>query len=250
MKLRILALSVGLAGIVTASQAQTVVFNNMPNGTYYSGANQSLNEEGEWFQTSKTAPFTLGGFDLNMDTTGSSGSNTYSNLQLEVQVYGTGVSTYSGSSAAEFSNLLYTHTFTFGAETLANGFYYDAAGLLNGGTEIALPTPVTTTDSTGRVGVVFTWLNAGAPTTLLQTAVGIGDTPSVGSNAETDYNLNFGVVGGTGAVLNQNQYLYSGTVPTNLAVELFTGTPAPEPVSMTFLGLGVVGLIARRRNRK
>lgn len=37
--------------------------------------------------------------------------------------------------------------------------------------------------------------------------------------------------------------------PSNLALQLSGVSPAPEPVSMAFLGLGVVGLIARRRNR-
>ena len=86
----------------------------------------------------------------------------------------------------------------------------------------------------------------------------------IGVLADNNFNLNgqTGIMGSTQATINPlNAWQVnpgggfgftnneSNTNPLSNLSYTLVGTPAPEPVSLAFLGLGAVGLLARRRNR-
>ena len=179
------------------------------------------------------------GLNINM---GSPAVVTYTGVELIVDIYSTFTSAVSGSTP-EFSNLLSSTTITFAGFTSQANVYYAETGLaLN---------PATLT--TGSFGATFLFLaNTGSgyvAATDLETELTIVPA-ATGSNVLGG--TIFGTTAATGSTVltGANSVSFGASYPNvNLAVT-FTGSPAPEPMSMAFLGIGAAGLILRRRQAK
>jgi len=234
-------ITLAVAAFATAGFAQTTAFDGITgnSGIYGISFGTSIYENmyGEDITTT-TGPITLN--SLNVDLVSES-ATAYTDVQCLVSVYSTYTGLLSGSSS-EFSGLLSTTTLDFGAQTLAANSYYAITGL-------ALNNANVTGNS---FGITITWLaNTGAGLTgaaNLETGTTI-TVPTIGANF-TPANM-FGAVGATGStnLTGGSSWTLGSNYPNiDMAIQV-AGTPAPEPVSMAFLGLGVVGLIARRRRR-
>jgi hypothetical protein len=253
MNFKLLAVA-ALAAAYAGASAQDIIWNASPANGYWGGSNAAgtvaanINSQGEVFGLSYSNPTITGfGLDLLVAAGAATGTTNFTNLQLMVTFFTGWQSTFTGSGN-EFSSPVYTVTYTFGAESLANNTVYGLLGT-PAAPEFVLPTALAVTGN--KIGIQFTWLDNGAATNFAQTAWSIGATaPSVGTNAFQYPNLAWGASGGTSSATSiaQANYWYGGTnaADVNLGAEIYA---TPEPCSMAILGLGAVGLLARRRRK-
>lgn len=259
-------LTIGAAVLASGAYAQTSLFDaeGYPAGDYvgWGGSNGSgtvaanINSQGEVFGLA-AANQQITGFDMEIWNAegASAGNSVYNDLRLQVTFYSGFQATFTGSGN-EFTTAISTTTFDLGAQTLANNTLYNLNGSGPSTPFFSLPTPVSVTGS--NIGIQFTWLadtgnGLGAATTV-QTAWEIGATgPSIGSNAFQYANLAWGASGATSSATSiaQSNYWYGGAnyPHVDLGVQIYGASPAPEPVSMSLLAVGAVGLIVRRRKQ-
>jgi len=231
----------GALGLAATTTFANTLFDAVTsaNGTIYSYGTSAPydNQQDEDMILSSAASLSSMDFDLVCTAA------TAGDLVLSMSFYNTFTDSYT-SSAPEMSGLIGTSTVDLGAATnLSAGFYYVY-------TAQTLSAPINVPQN---VGVTFTWLLNGAPATGVEMGLNLTAAPTIGNNYDTVSGTGFNLMWhgnsvAAGSVPAGTSYLYFGSAAENAAVR-FYGTPAPEPVSMAFLGLGVVGLIARRRNR-
>jgi len=182
-------------------------------------------------------------FEANNSTLGQADDTTLANLNtvvsIDMDLYNSStaltndtlvLSIYSSDPVSGLpSTTLFTQTYT---DTLATGETAVNFALTGGFTPTATNvwTSLTIAGGTGVAGILIP-----------------NSAPTVGTSSDVFAWFDF-----TNAGTNYpgwSLWNYGGTPVANEMIRYNTGAPAPEPVSMAFLGLGVVGLIARRRNR-
>lgn len=238
-----------LSAFASATQAQTVVFDNVTapiaNNTV-TGTSSSPNTFLGSAYTLAAGTTSISGFDLfpaNLTT-----SSTYAALKLNLWVWGT-VNTGAVSAASPaFSNLLGSYSFT-STGSFGPGFFFPLEGE-DGEPGVSLSSPLAIGGTTIGVTVNVqgstdgvTFANVQNVTSLISygTPATVGSLPFNGyyrnAAGETNGNFTSGVrsLGFTDQALGMRIY---GTV---------TAVPEPGTWALMGLGLAAVAFIARRR---
>jgi hypothetical protein len=237
-------ITAAILGLSSGAAFGATLFDGTSTGEYYFAGE---NEVGEYFQLSSANATVTSIAEIDLYV---SAATTYSSLELQVSFFGSGQTTYTGSGN-EFSDLLTTVTYGFGANSLGIGGYRI--------TGLTLPTPIVVSGS--DIGAQFTWLNAGARTTAAANATtlfSLSNTtpPNVGLNAATGggldlFELDSGATTSATPLAQSSNLYQAGDTYENAAVILGGTQAVPEPPSYAFLGLGIIGLaVGRRRSRK
>ncbi|MHB8635212.1 MAG: hypothetical protein ACYC96_01935 [Fimbriimonadaceae bacterium] len=229
------------AATLASSSFATTIFDGIGTGnTMYGYTLGGLypNVSGEDI-SGAAAGDVISGLTVNV---GASSVTTYTGLELIVNIYDTYTGGTTGSTP-EFSNLLSTTTITLPGFTSALNTYYPQ-------TALALNPATISGSSFGATILILANTGSGyAAATNLQTVLTVV-APAVGSNALGGTIFGTTVATNSTVLTGSNSVSFGSGFPNVNLAATFTGTtPAPEPVSIAFLSLGVVGLIARRRGR-
>lgn len=249
--------------MASASQA-AVVLDNMTNATFTGTGTLPRTMLGMAFNLGNVAagPVSLTGMDLSFNHFATV-NTTYANVQFQVSFWDTAANTTTGAAAA-FTNRVSTVTFNLAANSTLNAntrytFQNATPGSAPG---VTFAAPVTMA-SGANLGVQILVLadsgNGLVANDLLTPALvhtHTGGAWAVGNNtAGTGPNNGYYRNASQAAPVNANTSLLGSDfrtlgLPTQgVAMRLYTES-VPEPGTMTVLGLGVAGLVARRRKNK
>lgn len=260
-RLLIVATAVVMA---TASQA-ALVLDNMTNATFTGTGSTPRAMLGQAFSLGNVAagPVSLVGMDFSFNHFATV-NTTYAAVQFQISFWNNAANTTTGTGAA-FTNRVSTVTLNLAANTTLNASTrYTFQDLVAPGTvpNVTFAAPVTMA-SASNLGVQILILadsgNGLVANDLLTPALvhsHTGGAWAVGNNtAGTSPNFGYYRNASQASPANANTSLLGSDfrtlgLPTQgVAMRLYTEA-VPEPGTMTVLGLGVAGLVARRRKNK
>ena len=253
----LLAGAFALTLAATSSQAATVLFDNMTAAeTGVAGAALTATSStpntfmGDGYILAAGAS-TITGFDLF--PVNSTAATTYTNLKLNVYVWGTVNTGTVNATTPAFSNLLGSYSFTTAASTFSNTGYYAFEGDGVSTPGVSLTTPLTLTGIT--VGLSFNIqgsTNGGvtyASANNLTSLISYGAAPTVGAEVFNGYYRN-AASEANGNFTSATRSL--GLTYQSVAVRVYGDVTAavPEPSTYLLTGLGLAALMVLRRRKQ
>jgi len=248
-------LILALAGLAGAASAQVgCVFDNVTN--------QFASGNGAFSTSSTPNTFMGGGFNLLAGTTAITGFDLYpvnvsgtnfDHLKINVWIWQTvNTSGTVNATTPAFSNLLGNYTLT-SAGTFTTGFYFPIEGSPVGqasGVTLGVPLAISGT----QIGMTFNYQGStdGGLTynsvNSLTSIISANNPNAVGTNVFGGYYRNANSE--TNGNFTSSLRSLGGLTNQSVAVRIYGENAAvPEPASMLAIGLGIAGLISKRRRK-
>ena len=172
--------------------------------------------------------------------------NNYVGLEVNVWVWGA-VNTSGTVNAANpaFSDLLGSYTAT-ASGTFSSGYYFPFEDVPGTSPGFTLPAPLSIPSTT--IGLTFSYEGTLDGTTYATarnlTSIITSNAPTAGSTALNGYYRGSSTTGNFTSAINT---ISGGTY--NVAVDIYTASPVPEPSALTLACLGAAGLFGLRRRK-